>query len=287
MIKDDMARIDLHIHSNCSDGSFSPKQLVQLANKVGLRAIALTDHDTVAGVTEAVTAGKELGVEVVPGVEISAEYPAGTMHILGYYFDISNSELLKALEELQRARAERNPKIIERLQKLGLVITTTEVQNISGGQVGRPHIARALVERGYVSSIDEAFSRYLKKGGIAYVEKFRFPPQEAIAMIRRAGGLATLAHPFTLEIEDSRELTSLARELQEMGLEGIEVFYPDHTEEMTVLYYNISRELGLVSTGGSDFHGNLKDRSYLGEDILGQKLDYGLLQALQEKLEER
>ena len=287
MTKDDMDRIDLHTHSNCSDGSFSPKQLVELASKVGLRAIALTDHDTVAGVAEAVAAGKELGVEVVPGVEISAEYPAGTMHILGYYFDPSHPELLKALEELQQARAERNPKIIERLQSLGLEITTTEVLSISGGQVGRPHIAKALVEKGYVSSIDEAFSRYLKKGGIAYVEKFRLPPQEAIATIRRAGGLATLAHPFTLEIEDSRELTSLASELQEMGLEGIEVFYPDHTEEMTVLYHNLAKGLRLVSTGGSDFHGNLKDRSYLGEDILGQKVDYGLLKALRERLRKR
>ena len=282
-----MDRIDLHTHSNCSDGSLSPRELVHLAKKRDLGAIALTDHDTVAGVAEAVAAGKELGVEVVPGVEISAQYSPGTMHILGYYFDTSHPELLKALEELQQARAERNPKIIERLQSLGLEITTAEVVNISGGQVGRPHIARALVERGYVSSIDEAFSRYLKKGGVAYVEKFRFPPQEAIVMIRRAGGLATLAHPFTLEIEDSRELTSLTSELQEMGLEGIEVFYPDHTEEMTVIYYNIARGLGLVSTGGSDFHGNLKDRSYLGEDILGQKVDYGLLKNIRERLQER
>jgi predicted metal-dependent phosphoesterase TrpH len=282
-----MNRIDLHAHSSCSDGSFSPKQLVQLAGKVGLRAIALTDHDTVAGVAEAVAAGKELGVEVVPGVEISAQYPAGTMHILGYYLDISHPELLKALEELQQARAERNPKIIERLQSLGLEITTAEVLNISGGQVGRPHIAKALVERGYVSSIDEAFSRYLKKGGIAYAEKFRFPPQEAIAMIRRAGGLAALAHPFTLEIETAQELASLVSELQEMGLEGMEVFYPDHTEEMTLLYHNLAKELRLVCTGGSDFHGNLKDRSNLGEDILGQKVDYEMLQDLRERLEER
>ena len=199
-----MDRIDLHTHSSYSDGSFSPKQLVRLASKVGLRA-----------------AGEELDVEVVPGVEISAQYPPGTMHILGYYFHLSHPELLKALKELQRARAERNPKIIERLQSLGLEITATEVLNISGGLVGRPHIAKVLVERGYVSNIDEAFSRYLKKGGIAYVEKFRFPPREAIAMIRRAGGLATLAHPFTLGIENPRELTALVSELQEMGLENI------------------------------------------------------------------
>ncbi|MGD8989694.1 MAG: PHP domain-containing protein, partial [Syntrophobacterales bacterium] len=193
-----MYSIDLHTHSSYSDGSFSPGQLVQLAKDKGLRAIALTDHDTVAGLEEALAAGKELEVEVVPGVEISAQYPPGTMHILGYYVQPSHPELLRDLEKLQKARAARNPKIIERLQALGLEISWTEVLNLSGGQVGRPHIAQVLLHRGYVSSINEAFSRYLKKGAIAYVEKFRFPPDEAIAMIRNAGGLAALAHPFTL-----------------------------------------------------------------------------------------
>lgn len=285
--KDDMDRIDLHAHSSHSDGSFSPKQLVQLASTMGLRAIALTDHDTVAGVAEALAAGQELGVEVVPGVEISAQHPPGTMHILGYFVDIAQPELLRALEELQQARAERNPKIIERLQSLGLAITAAEVLDISGGQVGRPHIAKALVKRGYVSNIDEAFSLYLKKGGIAYVEKFRFTPRDAIAMIRRAGGLAALAHPFTLGIEDPQKLSSLVSELKEIGLEGIEVFYPEHTEEMTVLYHNIAEGFGLVCTGGSDFHGNLKDRSELGRSTEEDNLKYELLQTLKEKLQAR
>ena len=260
---------------------------MQLAKKRDLRAIALTDHDTVAGVTEAVAAGKELGVEVVPGVEISAQYPPGTMHILGYCFSPSQPEFLKALKKLQKVRAARNPKIIERLQALGLEITTDEVLNLSSGQVGRPHIAKALVNRGYVSSIDEAFSRYLQKGAVAYVEKFRFSPREAIALIRGAGGLAVLAHPFTLGITESRELTLLVKELQEMGLAGLEVFYPDHTEETVVLYQDIAKNLGLVCTGGSDFHGNLRDHSYLGNGILGQNLNYGLLQNIKERLQER
>ena len=287
MTKDDMDRIDLHTHSNCSDGSLSPRELVQLAKKRDLRAIALTDHDTVAGVAEAVAAGKELGVEVVPGVEISAQYPPGTMHILGYCFSPSQPEFLKALKKLQEVRAARNPKIIERLQALGLEITTAEVLNLSSGQVGRPHIAKALVNRGYVSSIDEAFSRYLQKGAVAYVEKFRFSPREAIALIRGAGGLAVLAHPFTLGITEPRELTLLVKELQEMGLAGLEVFYPDHTEETVVLYKDIAKNLGLVCTGGSDFHGNLRDHSYLGNGILGQNLNYGLLQNIRDRLPER
>ena len=282
-----MNRIDLHTHSSYSDGSLSPRQLVQLAKKRGLRAIALTDHDTVAGVEEALEAGKELGVEVVPGVEISAQYPPGTMHILGYYIRTSHGELQESLKKLQQARAARNPKIIERLQALGLEITATEVLDLAAGQVGRPHIARALVNRGYVSSIDEAFSRYLKKGAIAYVEKFRFPPEEAIAIIRRAGGIAVLAHPFTLGMAKPDELSQLVRGLGEMGLEGIEVFYPGHTEEMVVIYEDVAKRLGLICTGGSDFHGNFRDHSYLGNTLPGQDLDYELLQGLKERLHER
>lgn len=282
-----MDRIDLHTHTSYSDGSLSPRQLVQLAKERGLRAIAVTDHDTVAGVDEAVAAGEELGVEVVPGVEISAQYQPGTMHILGYYLDATNAVLHKALKKLQQARAARNPQIIERLQALGLEITTSEVLDLSGGQVGRPHIAKALVHRGYVTSIDEAFSRYLKKGAVAYVEKFRLSPEEAITVIRKAGGLAALAHPFTLKIDKPGELIRLVRELRGMGLEGVEVFYPDHSKEITVLYQDIADKLGLICTGGSDFHGNLKDRSHLGNTGLGRELDYDLLEGLKERLLER
>jgi predicted metal-dependent phosphoesterase TrpH len=282
-----MDRIDLHTHSSYSDGSLSPRKLVQLAKKKKLRAIALTDHDTVAGVGEALRAGSELGVEVVPGVEISAQYPPGTMHILGYYIHATNRKLLKALKKLQRARAARNPKIIERLQGLGLEISTAEVIDLSAGQVGRPHIARVLVNKGYVSSINEAFSLYLKKGAVAYEEKFRFPPNEAIAMIRGAGGIAVLAHPFTLGLDEPNELSQLLRELVEMGLDGVEVFYPEHTEEMAVIYGDLAKKMGLVCTGGSDFHGNLRDHSYLGKISQGRYFDYGLLKGLKDRLQKR
>ena len=282
-----MNRIDLHTHSNYSDGSLSPRQLVQLAKETGLRAIALTDHDTVAGVEEALAAGEELDIEVVPGVEVSAQHPPGTMHILGYYVQVTNIELLRALQKLQQARADRNPKIIEQLRALGLEITIDEVLDLSGGQIGRPHIAKALVNRGYVTSSEEAFSRYLKKGGVAYVEKFRFSPQEAIAMIRRAGGLAALAHPFTLEIGYGEQLTELVSKLQQLGLEGIEVFYHTHTEEMIEIYQEVADRLELVCTGGSDFHGDLQDYSDFGNGLGGHGLDYKLLQKIKEKLQER
>ena len=279
-------RIDLHTHSTHSDGSFHPGRLVELAKEKGLRAIALTDHDTVAGVEEAMIAGEELGVEVVPGVEISAQFGPGTMHILGYYIQTTHQEITGALETLQQARAARNPKIIERLQTFGLKITMAEVLDLSGEQVGRPHIAQALVQRGYVSGISEAFSRYLKKGAAAYVEKFRFTPQEAIGLIRRAGGLASLAHPFTLGVGETKELSQVVKELQAVGLEGIEVFYPGHTEAMTACYKVVVERLGLLPTGGSDFHGDLKNGSDLGGGQQAHNLDYAMLQALKERLKE-
>jgi predicted metal-dependent phosphoesterase TrpH len=153
--------------------------------------------------------------------------------------------------------------------------------------VGRPHIARALVNKGYVSSVDEAFSRYLKKGAVAYVEKFRFPPDVAIDMIRKAGGIAVLAHPFTLGINKPDELALIVHELAEKGLEGIEVLYPGHTKEMVVIYEDVGKRLGLVCTGGSDFHGNFRDHSQLGSTILGKELAYKLLEDLKGKLQKR
>jgi len=282
-----MDRIDLHTHSTHSDGSFPPGQLVKLAKEKGLRALALTDHDTVSGVEEALAVGKQLGVEVVPGVEISAQFGPGTMHVLGYYLYTAHPELTGALKKLQQARAARNPKIIDRLETLGLKITTAEVLAISSEQVGRPHIAQVLVQRGYVSSVDEAFSLYLKKGAAAYVEKFRYSPQEAIALIRKAGGLASLAHPFTLGIEEPKELSLMAKDLQSMGLEGIEVFYPDHTEEMTLLADDVAKKLGLLRTGGSDFHGDLKTGSDLGGVAERDCLNYAILQAIKARLQER
>jgi predicted metal-dependent phosphoesterase TrpH len=281
-----MDRIDLHTHSNHSDGSLSPRRLVELARERGLRAIALTDHDTISGVAEAVAAGRELGVEVVPGVEISAQFTPGTMHILGYYISFTQSPLVAALQRLQRARAHRNPKIIDRLLSLGLEITRTEVESLAGGQVGRPHIAQALVNRGYVANLDEAFDLYLKKGAPAYVEKFRFSPRQSIDIIRSAGGLAALAHPYTIGVEDPENLTRLLQELQNAGLEGIEVFYPEHSEEMTAHYREIASELGLLCTGGSDFHGDFKDGSSLGGETTGP-FGYNHLQAVKDRLAQR
>ena len=187
--------------------------------------MALTDHDTVDGLPEAVAAGETLGVEVIPGVEISAHFPGGTMHILGLFVDYHNGHLDERLAVLKQARIDRNPQIIAKLNALGIPITMARVEEISGGgQVGRPHIARALMESGYVTDLQEAFDKYLGWRKPAYVSKFRFPPDQALAMIREAKGVPVLAHPFTLGLGSAYALKNLVIELKGLGLAGLEVY---------------------------------------------------------------
>ena len=207
--------IDLHVHSSASDGSFPPAEVVRLAKEGGLTAMALTDHDTVDGLPEAVAAGESLGVEIIPGVEISAQFPGGTMHILGLFVDYHNGLLDQRLAVLKQARLDRNPQIISKLNALGIPITMARVEEISGGgQVGRPHIARALMELGRVRDLQEAFDKYLGWRKPGYVSKFRFSPEAALAMIREAKGIPVLAHPFTLNQGTAYALRNLVVELK-------------------------------------------------------------------------
>jgi predicted metal-dependent phosphoesterase TrpH len=279
-----MDRIDLHVHSTCSDGVLTPRHVLDLAKAAGLRAVALTDHDTVAGIPEAFVAGVTVGVEVVPGVELSAAHSPGSMHILGYYLSPTNPELVAVLGRLQNGRAARTPKIIRRLKTLGLEVTLAEVRAVASGQVGRAHIAQVLVNRGYMDSIGEAFDRYLKKGRPGYVDRLRLPAEEAITAVRRAGGLAVLAHPSTLALDQHRDVSALVERLKAMGLEGIEVFSPYHSREMITAYEEIARRYGLLCTGGSDFHGGFKDRADLGAAGAGRDVPYALLEGLKERL---
>jgi len=277
-----MQLIDLHVHSTASDGSYTPAEVVLLAKKGGLRALALTDHDTIDGLAEAVAAGPRYGVEVIPGVEVSARFPGGSMHILGLGLNFPNGHLNERLAVLKRARAERNPQIIAKLNALGIKITLKQVEKLSGqGQMGRPHIARALMEAGYVRSIQEAFDLYLRYDGQAYVPKFRFPPAEAIAMIREVQGVPVLAHPFTLNLESAAALKNTLEELMALGLAGVEAIYSDHTPEQEALYLRLAGELGLLFTGGSDFHGDNKPEVSLGHMPGQEKLTYERVEALQ------
>lgn len=277
-----MDLIDLHVHSNASDGTYAPAEVVRLAKEGGLRALALTDHDTIDGLAEAVAAGPRYGVEVIPGVEVSARFSGGSMHILGLDINFSNGHLNERLAVLKRARAERNPQIIAKLNALGIKITLKQVEKLSGqGQMGRPHIARALMEAGYVRSIQEAFDLYLRYDGQAYVPKFRFPPAEAIAMIREVQGVPVLAHPFTLNLGSAAALKNTLEELMALGLAGVEVIYSEHTPEQEALYLRLAGELGLLVTGGSDFHGDNKPEVSLGRMPGQEKLTYERVEALQ------
>jgi len=273
-----MELIDLHAHTTASDGSYSPAELIDLAKDIGLKAVAVTDHDTVAGVGEAMARGQTVGLEVIPGVEIGAEFKPGTMHILGYFIDHDHPGLKGKLNSLQEARRTRNPKIVAKLNELGFDITMEEVQAAAGGeQVGRPHFAKVMLDKGQVTAFNEAFDKYLTKGGPAYVDKFRFTPEDALEMIRQAGGLPVLAHPFTLGLESADGLEDLIADLQKKGLAGIEVFYSEHTESMSETYLNLAIKYGLARTGGSDFHGDNKPEVELGRGLGNLNIPYSLL----------
>jgi len=275
-----MMEIDLHVHTTASDGTLTPSQAVHLAKKRQLKAIAITDHDTVDGVKEALEQGKRLSIEVIPGVEISANAKTGSLHLLGYFVETERGILKEKLERLKQARSERNPRIADRLNDLGVHITYEEVVRASGGgQVGRPHFAQVLVNRGYVRSISEAFDRYLAQGAPAYVGKFRFEVKEAMDIVLEAGGVPVLAHPFTMNCAPD-ELETRVTELVQDGLKGIEVFYPDHTGEQTVQYQRLADKLGLVKTGGSDFHGALIEKAELGIIGKGISLPYATVKEL-------
>ena len=249
--------IDLHTHTTHSDGSDTPGELIAKAGRAGARAIAITDHDTVAGLREGRAAARQLGIEFVNGIEISADYSPGTMHILGYF--IASDVIVSELIELKEARDRRNPKIATRLKELGVDIEYEEVSALAGGEmVGRPHFARLMVEKGYALSIQDAFNRFLAKGAPAYVEKKRLSPAGAIRLIHGAGGVAVLAHPYQLKLSCFDEFESLTADLVRLGLDGIEAIYSRHNEQERDAYCQIARRHGLMTTGGSDYHGDLK-----------------------------
>lgn len=273
-----MDYVDLHLHTTASDGVRRPSEIVRYAKAKGLQAIAITDHDTIEGLEEGVSEGEKTGFEVIPGVEISATHSPGSMHLLGYFFDIYHPLLNERLQYLQKARAERNPKIVEKLNQLGINITYEEVQEASGGgQVGRPHFAHVLVEKGYVRTFQEAFDRFLKKGAPAYIEKFRFTPGEALRFIREANGIAVLAHPNTLGMKGFAELEALLLQLIAEGLRGIEVYYPEHSQSDVVRYKGLAEKHGLVTTGGTDYHGIEGNDLEIGVGRGEMKLPYSIV----------
>ena len=253
-----MSRIDLHLHTTHSDGSLSPAEVLRLAHKAGVTALAITDHDIVSGIPEAITAGAELGIEIIPGVEISSSVGNSELHILGYYIQWQDLKLNQRMAALRESRHNRNPKIIERLRALGLDVTYEEVRALAGtDSVGRPHIARLLMDKQYVTSAKDAFDRYLAEGRPAYVARELPTPADAVSWIRAAGGVAVLAHPTWAKVSGER-LNALLTTLKGDGLGGIEVHYSTHTKRQTTEYLDLAKRLDLLVTGGSDFHGITK-----------------------------
>lgn len=277
-----MGYVDLHLHTTASDGVKRPSEMVRYAKGKGLQAIAITDHDTIEGLEEGLAEGEKIGFEVIPGIEISAEHSPGSMHLLGYFIDIHCPSLNERLQYLQKARGERNPKMIEKLNRLGVNITYEEVVKASGGgQVGRPHFAQVLMDKGYVRNFQEAFDRYLKKGASAYVDKLRFTPAEAIHFINEAGGVAVLGHPNTLGLNGYVELEHLLLSLVKEGLKGIEVYYPEHSSSEVIQYKGLAEKYDLVMTGGTDYHGIEKEGLDVGVGRGEMRLPYSMVEALQ------
>jgi len=262
--------IDLHIHSTASDGSLTPADIIDHAQKLNLAAIAITDHDSVDGSREALQIDIPPSLHFLTGVEISAAHPpffpgSGSFHILGYAIHLDNRDLNQALRKLQDARKNRNPEILKRLNKLGFRISLEEVnQEVGEGQLGRPHIAYAMLKKGFVASINEAFDKYLGNAGPAYVDKDRIECEQAISIIRAAGGVPVLAHPALLNIENNQKLDALLQNLVKIGLAGIEVYYPGHSPQQIRQYTELAENYGLLMTGGTDFHGSITPDTKMG-----------------------
>ena len=258
--------VDLHCHSTASDGTLTPGDLVRLAKDSGLDALALTDHDTVAGLGEAASAAESVGIDFLPGIEISVVYPRpGTMHLLGYGIDAASPALAEMTRRLIAARDARNVDMIARLNHIGVPLTLEDVRALAGGEViGRPHMAAALVRRGIVSNTAEAFRHYLGSGGKVWVDKEQFTPRQAIELIHASGGLAVLAHPTQLRKTNDAQLSASLKDLLDMGLDGVEVIHSDHRESFVDKLMELARRYRLLMTGGSDFHGANKPHIHLG-----------------------
>ncbi|WP_096199631.1 PHP domain-containing protein [Bacillus sp. FJAT-45350] len=276
---------DLHMHSTASDGGYTPSELMKKCAEVGLEIVALTDHDTMEGIAEAVETGKQLGLTVIPGIEFSTKYAGKSVHVLGYGLEQGNEELQKLLTEQQNMRRERLDTIIKKLHLVGIKINPEDVlEFVDGGSIGRPHVAKALVKHGYVKDVAEAFEKYLAEGKPCYVGKEKeMTPEEAIGWIHECKGVAILAHPVYYNLDEAIEIW-----VKEYHLDGVEVFHRDHTDEDRIKYNTIinnlenSSQIKLLKTGGSDFHhedyGRVKEP--LGITRVSNRLAEELIEAI-------
>ncbi|HDP69527.1 MAG TPA: PHP domain-containing protein [Actinobacteria bacterium] len=243
--------IDLHLHTTASDGTYAPEKLVAFAFKLGLKVIAISDHDSVDGIEPAIKEGKRLGIEVVPALELGSNLKGRDIHILGYYIDFKHPWLRQHLNDLREARRNRALKMVDRLCEMRIDVLPKDVLKIAGDSsaVGRVHLARVMLEKGYIDSIQDAFDTYIGKDGPCYVEKNTYSPQEAIEIIKKVGGVPVLAHPAVSKVDE------FIPNFIDSGLQGLEVYHSRHTKQQTVKYKKLAKKLGLIVTGGSDCHG--------------------------------
>jgi predicted metal-dependent phosphoesterase TrpH len=276
-----MLRADLHLHSTASDGRFSPAELVRKAVGEGLTVISLTDHDTVDGIAPALAAARAFPqLRLIPGIEVSTDISGGEAHILGYFIDHVDGSLQAALEQMRNSRLERARRMVTRLEEMGYPLEWERVQAIAGdGVIGRPHIAQAMLERGYIESLKEAFTKYIGRDGPAYVEREKVTPAGAVELVIRAKGLPVLAHPLTVP-----EPEQMAVELKAVGLVGIEAYYAGYTAEDVERLVSMADRHNLITTGGTDYHGLDTDASIGGVDIPEESLENLLSLARQSRL---
>lgn len=276
-------RIDLHTHSTASDGTLPPAELMRAAKEAGLSAIALTDHDTLEGLPEARAEAERLGLELVPGCELSLEYAGLPTHMLALFVDSPSGAVAAELDRVKQARVSRNEQMVEKLRTVGVHLDMDDVVRRAGGVVGRPHIAQAMLAAGVVRSFDEAFGRFLGTGGLAHIPKEKLTPRQAIDAVHADGGLAILAHPCLMSMH-ARHLETILTDLKDQGLDGVEVYYTEHSERFTVEVARLADALGLLKSGGSDFHGGVKPGVRLGRGRGGLFVPGGVLDAMKTAL---
>ena len=263
--------VDLHIHTSCSDGTFSIEEIFKEAHGKKMKAIAITDHDTIDGLKLGLEVSKQYNIEFINGIEISCNLDHNEIHILGYFLNIEDTNFIKDIKYLQNERNRRNARIVEKLEKNGVIVNVEELEKYAVGNIlGRMHMAKYLADKKYVTNMVEAFSKYLGRGGLAYVEREKFSPQKAVELIRKNGGLSSIAHPHLIT-HDENYLEKLILDLKNNGLGAIECYYNGYDKSDRKYYKRLAKKYSLLATGGSDFHGDNR----VGIEIGSSGLEYG------------